>query len=243
MKRAIAILLPTLFLTAAYIYAWPTASVPYFAAIIVHVLGGSGAGRSSHPCTGEDSRQGGSCDKSRLVPDCVRRNARCDPDFHRHSPHRMAASLHPHRRLRGRRSLNCGGLDGASPRLRDRSAPRHCDISPLCLFPRRRCHHLRRRLLAPQSALGAQPSHRKPFNRPRLHGQRRRRTFTAHSSPVPRKRCITVKFQPPTSWSRKAASAATPTSTNSGKAPRTIFPPSTTPGIARASSTCRTWSA
>jgi tetratricopeptide (TPR) repeat protein len=40
MKRAIAILLPTLFLTAAYIYAWPTASVTYFAAVIVHVLGG-----------------------------------------------------------------------------------------------------------------------------------------------------------------------------------------------------------
>ena len=40
MKRAVAILLPILFLTAAYIYAWPTASVPYFAAVIVHALGG-----------------------------------------------------------------------------------------------------------------------------------------------------------------------------------------------------------
>ena len=38
----------------------------------------------------------------------------------------------------------------------------------------------------------------------------------------------------------KPASAATPTSTNNGKAPRTIFPRSTTRGIARASSTCRT---
>ena len=39
--------------------------------------------------------------------------------------------------------------------------------------------------------------------------------------------------------SSKAANAATPTSTNNGKAPRTIFPRSITPGIARASSTCR----
>ena len=37
----------------------------------------------------------------------------------------------------------------------------------------------------------------------------------------------------------KAASAATPTSTISGKAPRTIFHRSIIPGIARASSTCR----
>ena len=40
MKRAIAILLPVLFLTAAYIFAWPTASVPYFAAVVIHTLGG-----------------------------------------------------------------------------------------------------------------------------------------------------------------------------------------------------------
>jgi len=40
MKRAVAILLPILFLTAAYIFAWPTASVPYFAAVVVHALGG-----------------------------------------------------------------------------------------------------------------------------------------------------------------------------------------------------------
>src|SRR5260370_30925364 len=39
MKRSIAILLPILFLTAAYIYVWPTASVPYFAAVMVHPLG------------------------------------------------------------------------------------------------------------------------------------------------------------------------------------------------------------
>ncbi len=40
MKRAVAILLAILFLTAAYVYAWPTASVPYFVAVIAHVLGG-----------------------------------------------------------------------------------------------------------------------------------------------------------------------------------------------------------
>src|SRR5277367_1751912 len=41
MKRATTILLAVLFLTAAYLYAWPTASIPYFAAIIIHVLGGA----------------------------------------------------------------------------------------------------------------------------------------------------------------------------------------------------------
>jgi tetratricopeptide (TPR) repeat protein len=40
MKRATPSLLVVLFLTAAYVYAWPTASVLYFAAIIVHVLAG-----------------------------------------------------------------------------------------------------------------------------------------------------------------------------------------------------------
>ena len=40
MRRAVAMLLAILFLTAAYIYAWPTASVLYFAAVIVHALGG-----------------------------------------------------------------------------------------------------------------------------------------------------------------------------------------------------------
>ena len=41
MKRATLILTALLFLTAAYLYAWPTASIPYFAAIILHVLGGA----------------------------------------------------------------------------------------------------------------------------------------------------------------------------------------------------------
>ncbi|MGH9747988.1 MAG: tetratricopeptide repeat protein [Candidatus Acidiferrales bacterium] len=40
MKRAVPTLLALLFLTAAYVYAWPSASIPYFAAVILHVLGG-----------------------------------------------------------------------------------------------------------------------------------------------------------------------------------------------------------
>ena len=41
MKRAATALLAILFLTAAYIYAWPTASVSYFAGIILHILAGA----------------------------------------------------------------------------------------------------------------------------------------------------------------------------------------------------------
>jgi Flp pilus assembly protein TadD len=40
MKRATTTPLAILFLTAAYIYAWPSASVPYFAGVILHVLAG-----------------------------------------------------------------------------------------------------------------------------------------------------------------------------------------------------------
>jgi Tfp pilus assembly protein PilF len=41
MKRLIRICLAILFLTAAYVYAWPSASVPYFAAIIFHLFVGT----------------------------------------------------------------------------------------------------------------------------------------------------------------------------------------------------------
>jgi Flp pilus assembly protein TadD len=40
MKRLIHVSLAILFLTAAYVYAWPSANVPYFAAIIIHLLTG-----------------------------------------------------------------------------------------------------------------------------------------------------------------------------------------------------------
>ena len=40
MKRLIHVCLAILFLTAAYVYAWPSANVPYFAAIIIHLLTG-----------------------------------------------------------------------------------------------------------------------------------------------------------------------------------------------------------
>src|ERR1700678_1120317 len=40
MKRLIHVSLTILFLTAAYVYAWPSANVPYFAAIIIHLLTG-----------------------------------------------------------------------------------------------------------------------------------------------------------------------------------------------------------
>ena len=40
MKRALPALVAILFLTAAYLYAWPTATVAYFAAILLHTGGG-----------------------------------------------------------------------------------------------------------------------------------------------------------------------------------------------------------
>jgi hypothetical protein len=40
MKRITYILLIVLVLTAAYVYAWPAANVPYFGAIILHLLAG-----------------------------------------------------------------------------------------------------------------------------------------------------------------------------------------------------------
>ena len=40
MRRATSILLAILFLTAAYVYTWPTASVPYFAGVILHLAAG-----------------------------------------------------------------------------------------------------------------------------------------------------------------------------------------------------------
>jgi hypothetical protein len=39
-RRALSALLGISFLTAAYVFAWPSANVPYFAAIIIHLLGG-----------------------------------------------------------------------------------------------------------------------------------------------------------------------------------------------------------
>jgi Flp pilus assembly protein TadD len=40
MKRLNSFLLAALFITAAYVFAWPSANIPYFGAIIVHVFGG-----------------------------------------------------------------------------------------------------------------------------------------------------------------------------------------------------------
>jgi Flp pilus assembly protein TadD len=40
MRRLIAILLAVLFVTAAYLFVWPAANVPYFAAVILHLLAG-----------------------------------------------------------------------------------------------------------------------------------------------------------------------------------------------------------
>src|SRR5580698_298652 len=39
-RRALSAFLGISFLTAAYVFAWPSANVPYFAAIIIHLLGG-----------------------------------------------------------------------------------------------------------------------------------------------------------------------------------------------------------
>src|ERR1700735_2601864 len=40
MRRLIVILLSILFATAAYLFVWPAANVPYFAAVILHLLAG-----------------------------------------------------------------------------------------------------------------------------------------------------------------------------------------------------------
>src|SRR5271156_3031324 len=40
MRRLVSILLAVLFLTAAYLFAWPAANVPYFAGVIAHLLAG-----------------------------------------------------------------------------------------------------------------------------------------------------------------------------------------------------------
>ena len=40
MKRLVHLCLALLFLTAAYLYAWPSANVPYFAALVLHLLTG-----------------------------------------------------------------------------------------------------------------------------------------------------------------------------------------------------------
>src|SRR5579863_5412787 len=40
MKRATSFLLAISFATAAYVFAWPSPTFPYFAAVVVHVLGG-----------------------------------------------------------------------------------------------------------------------------------------------------------------------------------------------------------
>src|ERR1700722_3770994 len=40
MKRLIHLSAAILFLTAVYVYAWPSANVPYFAAIVIHLVSG-----------------------------------------------------------------------------------------------------------------------------------------------------------------------------------------------------------
>ena len=40
MKKLHSLLLTFLFLTAAYLFAWPSANIPYFGAIVIHVFGG-----------------------------------------------------------------------------------------------------------------------------------------------------------------------------------------------------------
>ncbi|MGB6390744.1 MAG: hypothetical protein WBF14_00100, partial [Candidatus Acidiferrales bacterium] len=40
LRRAISVLLAVLFLTAVYVFAWPSPNVPYFGAVVVHLLAG-----------------------------------------------------------------------------------------------------------------------------------------------------------------------------------------------------------
>ena len=40
MRRLAMMLLAVLFVTAAYLFVWPAANVPYFAAVILHLLAG-----------------------------------------------------------------------------------------------------------------------------------------------------------------------------------------------------------
>src|ERR1700674_3889338 len=40
LRRLASILVVILFLTAAYVFAWPSANVPYFGAVILHLLAG-----------------------------------------------------------------------------------------------------------------------------------------------------------------------------------------------------------
>src|ERR1700683_4287793 len=40
MRRFTRILLGVLFISAAYLFAWPSASVPYFASVILHLVAG-----------------------------------------------------------------------------------------------------------------------------------------------------------------------------------------------------------
>jgi len=40
MKRLASILVAALFLTAAYVFAWPSANVPYFGAVMLHLVAG-----------------------------------------------------------------------------------------------------------------------------------------------------------------------------------------------------------
>jgi Flp pilus assembly protein TadD len=40
MRRLTSLLLAVLFLTAAYVFAWPSASIPYFASVVLHVVAG-----------------------------------------------------------------------------------------------------------------------------------------------------------------------------------------------------------
>src|SRR5208282_5058565 len=89
MKRLRSRLLAILFLTAAYVFVWPAANVPYYAAVLLHLL----AGIAMVVVLALS-----------LASSCAWRRTRAHPDFHGDSQKRLAAALRARWRVRcGRR--------------------------------------------------------------------------------------------------------------------------------------------
>ena len=101
MKRLTHILLIVLVLTAAYVYAWPSANVPYFARDRSAFVRGLGLRGAADFHIASDSAEGPTASRLGWLLLALGGILGCALDLHRHAACGMAAALRAHRCVRG----------------------------------------------------------------------------------------------------------------------------------------------
>src|SRR5271170_1659707 len=172
MKRLIHLSAAILFLTAAYVYAWPSANVPYFAAIVIHLVTGiiflilltwTLAHTPPFP--------GGVADW--LDSAGLWRRARNRFGFYRHAARGVASAVHSYWSVRDGRSHAFFRLGRQTRLARERNSRWRGPQRDLCDCGGADCVW---RVLAAHRSVGTVAPHRKSGHRSRGDEQRRRRT-------------------------------------------------------------------